>query len=914
MVKILQVEDNPAYVRLAENQLKKRLPRFRMQVVNNKIDLVAELAELQPDVVISGYNPAGFIGMPALKTVQQLFPCTPVIIFTGWANEHVALECMNEGAADIVFREHDRRLGLSVLIALRQKEFKHPIEQEEKRSLEIPGLPGLHQSILGSAGLSIVATSSDRLIRLFNPAAEKLLGYMAAEVTGKSTPILFYDPEELKSRVHDLSLRTGEHLAPEHYFDLLVSLFNTYTDECHFIRKDGSRLPVRVTISAYTDRQGQQQGYILIFRDITSEAVAMEALRRSEERFQAMFLDHAAVMLLVSPDDGRIIQANRAARQFYGYSFSPEEHLNLGDINQTDPEEFQAQMQEAKDTHKNCFIFPHRLASGETRTVEVHSSPIEVAGEKVLFSIIHDITERKITEERLVKSELENRAILNALPDTLYKIDNRGVYQYAHCTDNHKSSFHQEQFLGRSIHEILPEQVASLSAGMLQKAIESRETVTFEYSLPAENGLSYFENRMVALTDSEVLSMVRDITRKTLAIQATQRNELFLKMMTVNSPIAFMVVDNISGDIIFYNPKFCEMWGICDPAQPVDIHLKHKTFADQSQHLVQDPESYAQLVESLGHIDERAEVKETIAMKDGKYLFMHSAQIRSPKDEYYGRLFIFEDITEKEQLTNSLKEAIAREQKISRVKSSFVTMASHEFRTPIAAILMASETLLNYYERMNRNDLNKYLLKINHNIQFLREIVDKFLDLSKIETGKIPFSPEILSLSEFMSHWHEKYISRHNLNHNLMIRHETLRADVHADKQLMLQVLDNLVSNCIKYSPENTDVVIQAECSGEQVIISIADQGMGIPADDQEKLFQTFFRASNTRHVQGTGLGLPLCKQVIEQHQGHIWIKSALNEGTTVYFSLPLIPSANGNGSHETEYYMPYADPSENRL
>lgn len=763
-------------------------------------------------------------------------------------------------------------------------------EQVELRTREILELSGLHLSILGNAGLAIVATSADGMIRLFNPAAEKLLGYTAGEVVGISTPMLFNDPGEIEKRVLDLSALTGENILPVNYFDVLVRYYETYTDECTYLKKDGSRLPVRVTISSYTDQSGQRLGAILIFRDITSEILAIEEIRRSEERFQTMFLDHAAVMMLISPDDGKIIQANKAARKFYGYDFSAEENLFIRHINQVSPEELQQKMMEATDVHQNCFVFPHRLASGEIRTVEVHSSPIEVGGEKVLFSIIHDITERKIAQEKLISSELENRAILNAVPDILFKIDSQGRFRYSHYSNEGLPYLEDQHVTGKRMEEVLPNHVAGLSVQMMQKAFLTGETITFEYSLPYHGSLHYYENRMVAISKNEILSIIRDITQNTLVFNALQRNEKLLKMMTATSPQAFLVVDNRTDEVLFFNHRYCEIWNLEEVEEQITAkQLKFRDLIRLCKELASDPDAYEQTTQLLRDIRNQSLSDETIPLSDGRYIHRFSAQILGTGDAYYGRLIIYEDVTDKEVLARSLREAAEHERQMNEMKSKFVSMASHEFRTPLASVLMATETLEMYHEKLGVTDRVKYLTRIRKSIEHLRDMINQFMSLSKLELGKIPIQPEPVHMEAFVRGWMAEFTSQQELSHTIDYRHEAGNAWLKVDRKLMAQVLDNLALNSIKYSPVNKTVVIRTCRDNDNVNIQVEDQGIGIPDQDQDKLFEPFYRASNIGDIQGTGLGLSLCKQIVDQHQGNITVKSRLGQGTTFTVTLPVM-------------------------
>jgi PAS domain S-box-containing protein len=138
-----------------------------------------------------------------------------------------------------------------------------------------------------------------------------------------------------------------------------------------------------------------------------------EALRESEERYRQIFEQDLAVKLLIEPDTGKILKANRAAASFYGYPVEILQQMRISDINQLDPTEIATEMQAALLEQRTYFIFPHRLASGEVRQVEVYSSPIDLSGKRVLYSIIHDITERKQVEEALRESEEKNRVLFN---------------------------------------------------------------------------------------------------------------------------------------------------------------------------------------------------------------------------------------------------------------------------------------------------------------------------------------------------------------------------------------------------------------------------------------------------------------------------------------------------------------------
>ena len=174
-------------------------------------------------------------------------------------------------------------------------------------------------------------------------------------------------------------------------------------------RKDGEVRYVACESVCAAEDDGNPRRLRSVLTDITERRSAEEKLRESEERFRRLFEGHHAVMLLIEPLTGAIIDANEAAALFYEYSRSELSSMNIKNINQLKPEEIEAERLSAAGRQRNYFVFPHRLASGEIKIVEVHSSPIEVQGRTLLFSIIHDITERKRAEEKLKESELKLR-------------------------------------------------------------------------------------------------------------------------------------------------------------------------------------------------------------------------------------------------------------------------------------------------------------------------------------------------------------------------------------------------------------------------------------------------------------------------------------------------------------------------
>jgi PAS domain S-box-containing protein len=242
---------------------------------------------------------------------------------------------------------------------------------------------------------ALFKTDIKGLVIYISPIVETIIGFKPEEIIGKHFSGFFH-PDDLPLIVERFQKRiSGEDSEPA---------------EIRSFHKSGKVIWIRSSSSQYV-RNGVISGVQGVLTDITIRKEAEEALRESEEQFRRMFEYHHAVMMLVDPETGKIIRANQSAQKYYGYTAKEFETLTIYQINQLSKEEIASELADAYADKRNYFHFPHRLASGEIRDVEVHSSPIPFKGKELLFSVIHDITDRKRTEEALRQSEAKYRRL-----------------------------------------------------------------------------------------------------------------------------------------------------------------------------------------------------------------------------------------------------------------------------------------------------------------------------------------------------------------------------------------------------------------------------------------------------------------------------------------------------------------------
>jgi PAS domain S-box-containing protein len=227
-----------------------------------------------------------------------------------------------------------------------------------------------------------------------------------------------------------------------------------------------------------------------------------------------------------------------------------------------------------------------------------------------------------------------------------------------------------------------------------------------------------------------------------------------------------------------------------------------------------------------------------------------------------------------------LEIALSKEKELGELKSRFVAMASHEFRTPLTTIASAADLIEKFKETTDQERREKYLSKIKASIQNLTMILEEFLSVGKLEEGKIEAHYVYFNLPELILEITSDL--KNILKPGQTIIHKHTGSDmVLLDPSLIRKIMINICSNAIKFSPENTRVQISSH-QGSQLNLQVADQGMGIPAEDQKHLFDRFFRAGNALNIKGTGLGLHIVAQYVALMHGQIAIKSTEGEGTTV--------------------------------
>ncbi|MES2555771.1 MAG: PAS domain-containing sensor histidine kinase [Bacteroidota bacterium] len=251
------------------------------------------------------------------------------------------------------------------------------------------------------------------------------------------------------------------------------------------------------------------------------------------------------------------------------------------------------------------------------------------------------------------------------------------------------------------------------------------------------------------------------------------------------------------------------------------------------------------------------------------------------------RTLVFrEAIKELKKTKSELYDALEKERELNEMKSRFVSLASHEFRTPLTTMLSSLSLIALYHERSDNVNFSKHIEKVENSIGDLTEILNDFLSVSQLEEGKLDNVSESFNLNLFVEDIVSEMRAVTIASHNLVHTHTGAEMAL-LDPKLLKNILFNLISNALKFSPKGGTIEVLTDISDEEIRITVSDQGIGISATDQAHLFERFFRGHNATHIQGTGLGLHIVGSYIKLMQGQVQIESKENEGTRVIILFP---------------------------
>jgi PAS domain S-box-containing protein len=247
-----------------------------------------------------------------------------------------------------------------------------------------------------------------------------------------------------------------------------------------------------------------------------------------------------------------------------------------------------------------------------------------------------------------------------------------------------------------------------------------------------------------------------------------------------------------------------------------------------------------------------------------------------------------QEIAERQKAEAVALQALEAEKALNELKSRFIGMISHEYRTPLTTILSSAELLERYSDRWTQEKKTQHLKRIQSQVTHLTQLVNDILFINQVEAQEVEVQPTFLDLPAFCQELVEDLKLTAKAQHKIMFESHGDCTQAYLDQKILRQILSNLLSNAIKYSPQGGTVRFECICLQNPVTFRIQDEGIGIPGEDLPQLMQSFYRATNVGAISGTGLGLAIVKKCVDLHGGQITVDSKIGVGTTFQVTLPL--------------------------
>ncbi len=730
------------------------------------------------------------------------------------------------------------------------------------------------------APLSIVITDLTGAIEYVNPWFTRLTGYTLDEARGRNPRIL----------------KSGE--TPAHvYTDMWATLSRgeTWRGELLNRKKDGEVYCEAAVIAPIAGADGVATHYVAIKEDITDRKRAEAALRESEERFRDLFDLESDTILLLETDSGRILQANQAASELYGYSV--EELLTMRNVDlSAEPDKTLETARAGTGQPDSVVQVPtrlHRKRDGTVFPVDMNLRFFQRGGQPYYLAAIRDVTERLRAEEalhELVKQLRALHAVSTALQQPNLPVD--GILQAIapHLLSALRSprdamvrlyvdaATLRVGEMGETIERFAaPVLVNGRSAGSLEigyvrrppdregTLIDPRECETIE-SVAHTLGLGLGARESFSAVQKFNAELEQRVTLRTEELAARNR-----EMRALLQSIPDRVVRARRDGTIVHSQGGED--GVHTPAEPAEA-LRPDLRAALTAIGLRALAAGSVVVEEF---NSAATTERSAAV-----LELRAAPVAD--DEF---VVFIRDITQRKHIEAETVAMLKRERQVSEMKTRFISVTSHEFRTPMAAALGSAELLRNHLDRLTPAKREELFTRMGDAMHRMTEMLDDILTLSRVDAGRVRSQPVAMNLVRFAQEVLDEVRLGDRDAHRFEFNVEGTGEEITSDPSLLRQILSNLLTNAARYSPAGSTVNTIVRLRAQGAEIEVRDQGIGIPSEDLGRIFDAFERGSNVGNIKGTGLGLNIVKRMTELLGGSVSVQSAPQAGSRFTVSLP---------------------------
>lgn len=561
-------------------------------------------------------------------------------------------------------------------------------------------------------------------------------------------------------------------------------------------------------------------------------------------------------------------------------------------------------------------------------TYRVQAMPVRAEDDAIIggTAVITDITSQRKSADALAASERRLRVLLDTLPDIMYVMDRDGNYIEMHTGDANTPVI-PDAAVGMNIRDVdLPPDIVDEALGLIQVAVETGNIQSYEYGIHLEDGYHYYEARLVALNQNEVLTLIRDITAlKRVQEELSGHIEDLTILRQVDGELSdnlnLNYVKQLALDATIRLSKATAGFIALEENDHLYVvhHIGGYDVDEVQERLESDEGIIADVVRSGQGVlitGKTPQIDDPFLLEDsvGRIIIPLIAQDRvigvlnletryddrfTPETFQFVKLItgriavIIENARLYQQTEQQLQELQHLYEEVSRLgqlKTDMIRIASHDLKNPLAAIMGYLEMLRWDADKTMNDQQQNYLSQMHKAAQRMQKITTSILSLERIQQMAQNTTDRLFNIGELVT----KIVNDHQSA--ARAKKQTLSLDIPDSRTMVIgdsvqlhEAIDNLVSNAIKYTPENGSVKVEIQTDNAGVTLRVIDNGYGIPEEQQKRLFSPFYRArtTETEEIDGTGLGLHLVKNIINRHHGHIVFESTYGEGSMFGFKLP---------------------------
>jgi len=726
--------------------------------------------------------------------------------------------------------------------------------------------------------------------------------------------------------------RTIHDIAPPEFADSAVTRDRSIGDDREIMmyessvrHADGSMRNVVFNKAAFTQGSGELAGIVGVLVDVTAYRKTEEMLRASEERYRTLIHDINEYVYRVEYRGGVVVSTYHSPRCRDITGYTPEEYAADQDLwyrmVHEDDRERVAQFFNDIMNNLNPPPIEHRIIhkDGSIRWISNTSTAVADAVGKIIHldGFILDITRRKQAEEALRESEERYRALVENVNDVIYTLDMEGRFTYVSPVIEQFSAYRMKDLIGRSFVDFIhPEDLPGLTESFGRTA--RGEIEPFEYRIFDKDGsvryirtssrllvrggavsgitgvmtditerkrveeeLKHYREQLEELVkvrtaqlESANMKLTQEVEERRRAEEELRASEVkHLTVLEASTDAIFL--ETLDGKILDCNKAACEMYGYTKEEM-----LSHRVADLVPQELVNDLPGVI-----VSEIEKGSFFAEVINRRKDGSLFPCELSTRVVVIEGLKLVVAFvRDITERKKAQEKLREAAEELERSNAELERFAYVVSHDLQQPLATAGAYIRRLDRLYSGTLDADAARYLRVAIDEISQMEQMIKGLLDYSRIgirgvERGLVDCE-SVLRIALGNLHADIK-ASGASVTHGPM-------PQITANELHLMQLFQNLIGNAIKFRGEEPPRVhISARKSGDAWLFSVRDNGIGIEADDTDRIFQIFERIAGGREYSGTGIGLSICKNIVERHNGRIWAESKPGEGSTFYFTIP---------------------------